>query len=109
MNRPVLKAAPGLKLMVQGGDLDQQAPNNFMISVRNIVFDSSNIDSNIQVRLLDWPVSQGSALINCYFKMPVGSRHVGLTMQGSSDAANSGGGSPIIISDNVGGNRCLTV
>ncbi|KAK2783289.1 hypothetical protein FQN53_009277 [Emmonsiellopsis sp. PD_33] len=99
LNMPIFKAASALDPLVRGSDPEQVSPTNFMISIRNIIFDSTDISPDSRMRLLDWAVSQTSTLVNCVFNMPDSSQHLGLTMQGQEGSNNGGGGSPIIISD----------
>ncbi|KAE8355149.1 pectate lyase superfamily protein-domain-containing protein [Aspergillus coremiiformis] len=79
----VLKAAAGYSVdhMVYGKDPNHEGTNNFYIGVKNIILDSTNVDSTTSLALLDWTVSQATQLTNVAFHMPSGSKHVGLTTQ----------------------------
>ncbi|PGH05248.1 hypothetical protein AJ79_06859 [Helicocarpus griseus UAMH5409] len=99
LNMPVLKAESALDPLVRGFDPELVPTTTFMISIRNIIFDSTSVDPKSSMRLLDWAVSQTSTLINCVFNMPDSSEHVGVAQEGEPDTSNEGGGSPIIVSD----------
>ncbi|KAE8148799.1 pectate lyase superfamily protein-domain-containing protein [Aspergillus avenaceus] len=80
---PVLKAASGFPLshMIYAKDPNHEGTNNFYVGIKNIVLDSTNVDSGKTIALLDWTVSQATQLTNVQFRMPRGSKHIGLTTQ----------------------------
>ncbi|KAF7589366.1 hypothetical protein BBP40_004414 [Aspergillus hancockii] len=82
-NPPVLKAAAGYSLdhMIYAKDPNHEGTNNFYVGIKNIVLDSTAVDSSASLSLLDWTVSQATQLTNVAFRMPTGSKHVGLTTQ----------------------------
>ncbi|KAL4906769.1 hypothetical protein BDW74DRAFT_189930 [Aspergillus multicolor] len=82
-NPPILKAEPGFAgdHMIYAKDPNFGGTINFYIGIKNIVFDSTGLDSSLPMTLLDWTVSQATQLNNVGFNMPVGSQHVGLTTQ----------------------------
>ncbi|GMG41053.1 unnamed protein product [Aspergillus oryzae var. brunneus] len=82
-NPPVLKAASGYSLdhIVYAKDPNHEGTNNFYIGIKNIVLDSTGVDSAKSLSLLDWTVSQATQLANVAFHMPTGSKHTGLTTQ----------------------------
>ena len=54
---------------------------NFYIGMKNVVLDSTALNSSLSIALLDWGVSQATQLSNVAFNMPTSSAHVGLTTQ----------------------------
>ena len=82
-NPPVLKAASGYSLdhIIYAKDPNHEGTNNFYIGIKNIVLDSTGVDSAKSLALLDWTVSQATQLTNVAFHMPTGSKHTGLTTQ----------------------------
>ncbi|KAB8237024.1 glycoside hydrolase family 55 protein [Aspergillus alliaceus] len=82
-NPPILKAAAGYSLshMVYAKDPNHEGTNNFYVGIKNIALDSTGVDSGASLALLDWTVSQATQLTNVAFRMPTGSKHVGLTTQ----------------------------
>ncbi|KAE8415095.1 pectate lyase superfamily protein-domain-containing protein [Aspergillus pseudocaelatus] len=100
-NPPVLKAASGYSLdhIIYAKDPNHEGTNNFYIGIKNIVLDSTGVDSAKSLALLDWTVSQATQLTNVAFHMPTGSKHTGLTTQYDynsniilNDLSFSGGG-----------------
>ncbi|KAH7049215.1 putative exo-beta-1,3-glucanase [Macrophomina phaseolina] len=88
VNPPVLKAG----CVVCGRDPGLPGTNNFFLGLRDVVVDSTGVDAEMEVVLVDWTVSQGTRLSGVSFVMPEGSRHVGLSTL-------SGYNSNIIIND----------
>ncbi|EFQ29041.1 hypothetical protein CGRA01v4_11404 [Colletotrichum graminicola] len=96
LNPPVLIADPALgnQPVINGYDSHQgdgSATKNFYMAVRNVVVDTTEIDTGVQAVGIDWSVSQGCSLSNVKVRMPNYSSHIGITM--------SAGGSGILISD----------
>lgn len=82
-------------IVVNGNDDGQPSTNNFYIGIRNVNIDTTAISSSQQVYVLNWAVSQATNLINVHFKMPSGSEHVGIEM----DGGDTGGGSGLFMGD----------
>jgi glucan 1,3-beta-glucosidase len=82
-NPPVLKAAAGYSLshMIYAKDPNHEGTNNFYVGIKNIILDATGVDSGTSLTLLDWTVSQATQITNIVFRMPTGSKHVGLTTQ----------------------------
>jgi glucan 1,3-beta-glucosidase len=97
LNVPTLKAASslGTNPIIQGFDQSRnlQSTTNFYIGLRNLVLDTTGIDTSTEAIALNWPVSQACTLSNVQFNMPDYSSHVGVDM--------NGGGSGTVISDLV--------
>lgn len=83
-NPPVLKAAPDFRddHIVFAKDPNVEGTNNFYIGLKNVILDSTSVDTARTIALVDWTVSQATQLTNVVFNMPTGSNaHVGLTTQ----------------------------
>ncbi|KAL4800589.1 pectate lyase superfamily protein-domain-containing protein [Aspergillus venezuelensis] len=82
-NPPVLKAQPGFSgdHMIYAKDPNFVGTTNFYIGMKNVVLDSTALNSSLPIALLDWGVSQATQLSNVAFNMPTSSAHVGLTTQ----------------------------
>ena len=83
-NPPVLKATSKFANdhIVYSKDPNFGGTINFYIGIKNIVIDSTDVDPNRRLTLLDWTVSQATQLANVVFKMPQGAEgHVGLTTE----------------------------
>lgn len=83
-NPPVLKASSKFANdhIVYSKDPNFGGTINFYIGIKNIVIDSTDVDPNRRITLLDWTVSQATQLTNVVFKMPQGAEgHVGLTTE----------------------------
>ena len=84
INPPTLKAASGFNgnTMIYGKDPNQpSATTVFYVGVKNLVFDSNNIDKDTTFTIIDWSVSQATQLTNCVFNMPsFSSGHTGISM-----------------------------
>jgi glucan 1,3-beta-glucosidase len=83
LSPPTLKAASGFNgnVLIYGKDPHQDATTNFYIGVKNLVFDSNNINKDTQFTIIDWSVSQATQLTNCVFNMPsFSSGHTGISM-----------------------------
>lgn len=81
-NPPVLKASSKFSNdhIVYSKDPNFGGTINFYIGFKNVVIDSTDVDPNRRLTLLDWTVSQATQLTNVVFKMPQGAEgHVGLT------------------------------
>ena len=82
-SRPTIKAGTGFSgdTMIYGKDPSQGSTTNFYIGVKNMVFDSTNIDKDTSFTIIDWSVSQATQLTNCVFNMPsYSSGHTGISM-----------------------------
>ncbi|PMD48188.1 glycoside hydrolase family 55 protein [Hyaloscypha variabilis F] len=84
LNPPTFKAAAGFNgnTMIYGKDPNQQSATTvFYVAVKNLVFDSTNIDKDTTFTIIDWSVSQATQLTNCVFNMPsYSSGHTGISM-----------------------------
>ena len=83
LSPPTLKAASGFNgnTLIYGKDPNQGSTINFYIGVKNLVFDSNNIDKDTSFTIIDWSVSQATQLTNCVFNMPsFSSGHTGIAM-----------------------------
>lgn len=83
LSPPTIKAAPGFNgnTLIYGKDPNQGSTINFYIGVKNLVFDSTNIDKDTTFTIIDWSVSQATQLTNCVFNMPsFSSGHTGIAM-----------------------------
>ncbi|KAL5332849.1 pectate lyase superfamily protein-domain-containing protein [Aspergillus crustosus] len=83
-NPPVFKAEPGFAgdHMIYAKDPNFGGTINFYIGLKNLVLDSTGLDSSLPFTLLDWTVSQATQLSNVQFNMPQApTAHVGLTTQ----------------------------
>ncbi|KAL3475080.1 pectate lyase superfamily protein-domain-containing protein [Aspergillus californicus] len=83
-NPPVLKAEPGFSgdHMVYAKDPNFGGTINFYIGIKNLILDSTGLDSSLTMSLLDWTVSQSTQLSNVVFNMPQApTTHVGMTTQ----------------------------
>jgi glucan 1,3-beta-glucosidase len=83
LSPPTLKAASGFNgnTLIYGKDPSQDSTTNFYIGVKNLVFDSNNINKDTTFTIIDWSVSQATQLTNCVFNMPsYSSGHTGIAM-----------------------------
>ncbi|KAL4918595.1 pectate lyase superfamily protein-domain-containing protein [Aspergillus aurantiobrunneus] len=83
-NPPVLKAEPGFSddHMIYAKDPNYVGTINFYVGIKNLVLDSTVLDSSLAITLLDWTVSQATQLSNIEFNMPqTPTAHVGLTTE----------------------------
>jgi glucan 1,3-beta-glucosidase len=83
LSPPTIKATSGFNgnTMIHGKDPNQDATTNFYIGIKNLVFDSNNINKDTNFVILDWSVSQATQLANCEFNMPqFSSGHTGIIM-----------------------------
>ncbi|RAL02841.1 glycoside hydrolase family 55 protein [Aspergillus ibericus CBS 121593] len=81
---PVLKASSDFAddHIIYGKDPNFGGTINFYIGIKNVILDSTDIDADKAITLLDWTVSQATQLTNVGFNMPnYSSAHVGLTTQ----------------------------
>ena len=89
-NPPTLKVPSGYSgsFVIYGKDPDQdKAECNFYIAVKNIIIDTTAVDKDQALNLLDWSIAQATQLTNVVFNMPdYSSGHVGIAApeQGSS-------------------------
>jgi glucan 1,3-beta-glucosidase len=83
LSPPTIKAASGFNgnTLIYGKDPNQGSTINFYIGVKNLVFDSNNINKDTTFTIIDWSVSQATQLTNCVFNMPsYSSGHTGISM-----------------------------
>lgn len=83
-NPPVLKAKNNFATdhIVYAKDPNFGGTINFYIGIKNVVIDSTGVDPNRRMVLLDWTVSQATQLTNVVFRMPQGAEgHVGMTTE----------------------------
>lgn len=83
-NPPVLKASNQFDHdhVVYAKDPNYGGTVNFYVGMKNVIIDSTDVDPNKRIALLDWTVSQSTQLTNVVFKMPPGAEgHVGLTTE----------------------------
>ena len=67
--------------MIYGKDPHHDSTCNFFIGIKNIRFDSTNLDPSTQFTILDWSVSQATQLTNVVFDMPnYSTGHTGIAM-----------------------------
>jgi glucan 1,3-beta-glucosidase len=69
INPPVLKADGNFKNdhIIYGKDLWQKGTINFYIAMKNLIIDSTNINKDHSITLVDWTVSQATQLTNVVF------------------------------------------
>lgn len=82
LNPPILKAAANFPNdhIVYGKDPHFDGTINFYIGMKNLVIDSTNVNKDSSITLLDWSVSQATQLTNIVFNMPnYSTGHVGLS------------------------------
>jgi glucan 1,3-beta-glucosidase len=94
----VLKASSSMtngSTVVNGYEDGQPSTNNFYIGVRNIRIDTTAVLMDQEIYSLSWAVSQATSLINVHLRVPEGSEHVGIEM----DGGESGGGSGLFMGD----------
>lgn len=83
-NPPVLKASSKFDNdhVIYSKDPNFGGTINFYIGIKNVVIDSTTVDPNRRLVLLDWTVSQATQLGNVVFRMPQGAEgHIGLTTE----------------------------
>jgi hypothetical protein len=89
------------------------APLNFYKSIRNIHIDTTNVEPNVNVKCLNWAVSQATSVRYMSFTMAKHGLHQGIDMQGSLDPATKdfNGGSGTMFGDLIfkNGNVGLTI
>lgn len=89
INPPTLKAAAGFSEdhIIYGKDPNFGGTINFFIGIKNIIIDSTAVDKDQSIALIDWTVSQATQLANIVFNMPdYSSGHVGVTSQYDSNS-----------------------
>ena len=92
-NRPVFKASANFQgsIMIDGVDFATDGTGgttNFLVALKSIVIDTTNVKKDKDLTALNWGVAQGCHLTNVDIHMPTGSKgHIGITMtQGSTIA-----------------------
>lgn len=92
---PIFDASPNFKgdTVINGYDYathDSGGTTNFLVTMKNVVIDTTSIDRNKNIVALQWGVAQGCQLSNIRINMPTYSRgHVGIAMdQGSAIAVS---------------------
>lgn len=90
-DRPVFKATPdfGGESLINGYDFatdGSAGTTNFLVAVKNIIIDTTNINKDKSVIALNWGVAQACQLTNIRIQMPSNSGgHVGIAIdQGST-------------------------
>jgi glucan 1,3-beta-glucosidase len=84
INPPVLKASANFPNdhIIYGKDPNQGGTVNFYLALKNVIIDSTNVDKDQTLGLLDWTVSQATQLANVVFNMPdYSTGHTGVTSQ----------------------------
>ncbi|KAH8916655.1 glycoside hydrolase family 55 protein [Atractiella rhizophila] len=101
LSLPTIKASSNFRASVDSGavlngyDPGTGSTTNFFIGIRNIIIDTTDVDSGFALPLLNWAVSQATNLVNVHFEMPKGSKHLGIIM----DGGDGGGGSGTFLGD----------
>lgn len=93
-NPPVFKASAGFSIgsaLINGYDFATDGTGgttNFLVAIKNIIIDTTNIDKNKSVVALNWGVAQACHLTNVKIQMPRDSKgHIGIAIdQGSTIA-----------------------
>jgi glucan 1,3-beta-glucosidase len=83
LSPPTIKASASFDgdYMIYGKDPNQGSTTNFYIGMKNLIIDSTNINAETTMTLLDWSVSQATQLTNVAFKMPdYSTGHTGIAM-----------------------------
>ena len=101
-NLPVFKASAGFSIgssLINGYDFATDGTGgttNFLVAVKNIVIDTTNVDKNKSVVALNWGVAQACHLTNVKIRMPRNSKgHIGIAIdQGSTIALSDVVGFP---------------
>jgi glucan 1,3-beta-glucosidase len=90
-DRPIFKASPDFSgdSLINGYDFatdGSAGTTNFLVAVKNIVIDTTNINKDKGVIALNWGVAQGCQLTNIRIQMPSNSGgHIGIAIdQGST-------------------------
>lgn len=90
-NRPLFKASPGFSggSLINGFDFATDGTfgtTNFLVAIKNIVIDTTNINKDKDVIALNWGVAQACQLTNLRIQMPSNSgAHIGIAIdQGST-------------------------
>lgn len=90
-NRPIFKASPGFSggSLINGYDFATDGTagtTNFLVAIKNIVIDTTNINKDKDVIALNWGVAQACQLTNIRIQMPSNSgAHIGIAIdQGST-------------------------
>ncbi|SLM34703.1 exo-beta-- [Lasallia pustulata] len=92
LNPPTLKAGPSFSgnVLIEAMDPSRPAINNFYIAIKNLNFDSTNINKATTFTILDWSVAQGTQLSNCVFNMPSSSTgHTGVAQLSGGDESGT--------------------
>lgn len=75
---------------VYDADFGLQPTTQFFQGLRNLVFDTTRAPANQSANAINLPGSQATSVLNCHFKMTVGSQHLGIQMYGPNGAGGSG-------------------
>jgi glucan 1,3-beta-glucosidase len=89
LNPPTLKASADFPNdhIIYAKDPNFGGTINFYIGIKNMVIDSTAVNANTSLTLLDWTVSQATQLANVVFNMPNSSTgHTGSTSQYDSNS-----------------------
>ncbi|KAH8692283.1 putative exo-beta-1,3-glucanase [Talaromyces proteolyticus] len=89
INPPTLKASSNFPNdhIIYAKDPNFGGTINFYIGIKNLVIDSTAVNANTSLGLLDWTVSQATQLANVVFNMPdYSTGHVGVTSQYDSNS-----------------------
>lgn len=84
INPPILKAASDFPNdhIVYAKDPNFGGTINFYVGIKNLVIDSTAVNANNSLTLLDWTVSQATQLANVVFNMPdYSTGHTGISSQ----------------------------
>ena len=90
LNPPVSKAGPNFSAvtLIHAKDPSQPPTNNFYIAIKNINFDSININPDTTFTTIDCSVAQATQPTNCVFNMP--NYSIGHTGVGELERGDSG-------------------
>ena len=89
-NPPVLKASSSFNgdNMVTARYASGDPTTNFFMAIKNVAFDTTNINADSPIVVLDWSTAQACQLTNVNMTMPFNSGgHVGINMSGGSATA----------------------
>ncbi|CRG88664.1 hypothetical protein PISL3812_05698 [Talaromyces islandicus] len=91
LNRPVIKASSDFvgSTLINGQDPAAGHPETtFMIALKDVILDTTDIDASAKFTALQWGIAQGCALTNVEINMPQGSLgHIGIHINGGSTIA----------------------
>ncbi|KAJ5910572.1 Pectin lyase fold/virulence factor [Penicillium tannophilum] len=90
-NPPIIKAASDFQgqFLVMGYDKNNGNPEtSFMMLIKNVILDTTNVTPNTKITALQWGVAQGSGLTNVQVHMPTNSKgHTGIDIAAGSTIA----------------------